>query len=414
MRAKLQNKESQRIVNFSIIIILFNFGIEYFILLFESRNIIIPIQTGVNTLFLLIVLSRTYKLPTTPFTKLVAFITIYSLIVCLFSSSIIDSINLTLKFVIPLFFIIVGYHYIRSLGQLRRLLKVISIVLLIFILSFIFYNTFNVGESLYEDGVKTGYMNINAYYLICYVWIAALFFDPGKNLYQIILLTLSAIIMFVILKRTIILLIMIALIVYFRKNLNVRRTLSLSIILAIGFLIFNIYFSSFFNASFQSRESRFEENYSLENESRFQENVLPFLYIQDNYPLYLLGTGEPYNDQKYHLKYLKVDRQLHNSFARLFWNGGSILLFTFLYLVYKQLKILNKYRKQMTKNKSVYNIIYFLIVFIILRFISEMSSGITYISYNMFSYLIIGAAIGILNRERMLKKKKGKTSLNGK
>lgn len=357
-----------------------------------------------NLLFLLFTLSRTYKFPTTPFTKIIAFISIYSIIVCFFSSSIIDSLNLTLKFITPLHFIIIGYHYVRNYKDLERIIRIISVILLIFSVSFLLYNTLNTGESLYEGGVKTGYMNINAYYLICSVWIALLLFYNRKSIYQIILLTLTAIIIFVILKRTIILLIVIAVIVYFQKNLSVRRAISLTSITILGLLLFNIYFSSFFEASFESRESRFEENYSIENESRFRENVLPFIHIDDNYPLYIVGTGEPYNDQKYHLRYLKVDRQLHNSFARLFWNGGIILLFSFLLFVYTQIKLLLKYRKIKRSDPFLSKVIYFMIVFVLLRFISELSSGITYISYNMFSYLIIGGLIGVLERRYGKKK----------
>lgn len=411
---KHSTREANLIVNYTLFVVLINFGIEYFILLFDSRNFIIPFQTGLNILFLILTLSRTSRFKTTPFTGIIMFITLYSLIVCFFSSSFIDSLNLTLKFVTPLFFLIIGYHFLRSYDQLQRFIKTMSITLLFFTLTFIYYNAYGIGESLYEGGVITGYMNINAYYLICYVWIAVLFFDQKKKIYQTIILMLVAIITLIILKRTIILLILISLLLYIRKKMSFKKFFSLALILSFGFLIFNLYFSSFFNASLESRESRFEDDYSIENESRFQENILPFLYIQDQYALYLFGTGEPYNDPAYHIKYLKVDRQLHNSFVRLFWNGGALLLFSFLYLVYKQIKILYKHRVEMKRssNRFFYHVIYFVIIFIVLRFISEFSSGITYISYNMFSYLIIGGLIGILDRNKLIQKKKVKNTHN--
>jgi len=177
--------------------------------------------------------------------------------------------------------------------------------------------------------------------------------------------------------------------------------ISTTVIFILGLTIFQLFFLQSFEQSLEARSSRFSEDYNIEDEGRFQENILPFLHMEDRPLMYLFGTGEIFNDRPYHFKYLRSDRELHNSFVRIFWNGGIVLLVVFLMFYYAQLKLLAKSRKKKRNNVVMRRWLYFGIVFVFLRFVSEFSSGITYTSYNLLCYFLIGGLTYIsVNREK--------------
>ena len=131
---------------------------------------------------------------------------------------------------------------------------------------------------------------------------------------------------------------------------------------------------------------------------------MPFKHMKDNTLQYFFGTGEVFNDRPFYYRYMGADRELHNSFVRLFWNGGIILLVLFVsFYLALFFKIKSKYT--IVKRSSIYNnIFYFTLVLIGLRFISEFSSGLTYISYNSMCYLLIGSALYLKSTDRKKKK----------
>jgi hypothetical protein len=163
----------------------------------------------------------------------------------------------------------------------------------------------------------------------------------------------------------------------------------------LALFVFQTYFIETFNNQVSSRESRFSEDYEVTEEGRFTENIYA-LEIMDNIPYsYIWGTGEVFNNIPYLSRYYYHDHELHNSYIRILWNSGvpGLLIFVLFYFV--QLKYFLKYsRKKITTLNSYF--IYSLLTIVFIRFLNDFSSGITYIAYNSFTYLLIGYGFSMI------------------
>jgi hypothetical protein len=195
-----------------------------------------------------------------------------------------------------------------------------------------------------------------------------------------------------ILKRTLLLILVLGLFALIVFNFNFKFLIKLGFTLIFSGLIFFRYFYSDFQKTFESRESRFNTEYNILNEGRITENFHIYSLMKENPLKLIFGSGEVFNDRKYiAYTFYEEDREVHSSYARIFWNGGIIALGLFLYFYWTQLKILyeslNLFRSKLNPFKLLF---YFGLVFVSLRFISDFSSGITYLGYNAFSYLFIG------------------------
>tara|TARA_B100000508_G_scaffold118450_1_gene98509 strand:+ start:18234 stop:19070 length:837 start_codon:yes stop_codon:yes gene_type:complete len=271
-------------------------------------------------------------------------------------------------------------------------------------------NVFNVGEAFYDKGIKVGYMNNNSMYTSLFVTITLIYFysmNISKNRFAPILFLSSAVIFLLILKRTLILILILAVIFYIMRNLNIKKILAFGISSAVLLFVINNVFQDELNEAFESRSSRFSEDYKVTEEGRFVENSMPFKHMKNNTIQYLFGTGEVFNDRPFYYRYMGADRELHNSFVRLFWNGGFTLLLIFiLFYIFLFMKLKSKYTR--VKKTNIHkNIFYFILVMIGLRFISEFSSGLTYISYNALSYVLIGSALFLKPSKIIPKETKG-------
>jgi hypothetical protein len=389
---------NKNIINLCFVVLFINFSIENNIQYFDSRDFIILFQTGVNIFFLIYVFFSVKNLTRPKLGKYVIFISLFLLIVGVFSSDVILTYNKISKFILPLFFVYVGFNILNSIDKLEFFVSKLWVIQLLFIIEIFYANFYSVGETFYDQGIFVGYLSVNSLYTVCFTWITLLFFLKSSKLSKglsIIILVITFIIFLLILKRTLILLAGIAFFFYVIQNISLKKIISSSVIFSVMIIFFQMFLTQYFEQSLEARSSRFSENYSIGEEGRIQENILPFLYMDGRNPLiYFFGTGEVFNDRPFFRNYLQLDRELHNSFVRLFWSGGFVVLAAFLLFYYKQAKIL-LFLKNLFSQTIYQRFFYFGLVFVFLRFISEFSSGITYISYNLFSYLLIGALISL-------------------
>jgi lipid-A-disaccharide synthase-like uncharacterized protein len=202
-----------------------------------------------------------------------------------------------------------------------------------------------------------------------------------------------------------------ALIIY---NFNLRFLSKLGFTLLFSGIIFFRYFYSDFQKTFESRESRFNTEYNILNEGRITENFHVYTLMKDNPWKLIFGSGEVFNDRKYiAYAFYEEDREVHSSYARIFWNGGFLGLALFLYFYWIQIKVFfvsfRLFRNKLNPFKLLF---YFGLVFVLIRFISDFSSGITYLGYNAFSYFLIGYLFSLnLNLKRGFQVKKVSNSL---
>jgi hypothetical protein len=257
---------------------------------------------------------------------------------------------------------------------------------------------------MYVGGVKTGFYSINGLYLPVFSVIYMLFFLQYINSRKTRLLTvifsiMTVLISLAILKRTLILVLILGLILFLVFNFKARIILSAIFILLVSSILFYIFFYSEFQKTLVSRESRFNKDYDITQEGRITENFYVFDLMKRNPHQIFFGTGEIFNDRKYISRsFYDEDREVHSSFTRIFWNGGLVGLGLFLYFYYTQVMITsNGFLNSKKTSRSLRTLFSFGLTLIILRFLNDFSSGITYLGFNSFCYLLIGNILFIAN-----------------
>jgi hypothetical protein len=269
-------------------------------------------------------------------------------------------------------------------------------------------NIFDIGEEMYVGGLKTGYYILNGLYIptfsILFIIYNLKYIENKKKIIlNIIFILMTIIILILLLKRTLLLILIIGIILYLLKNISIFKILKVTIWSIIGLFILT-YFSNNFNSSLKSRETRFSNEYDVTKENRFVENEYIFKLLGSSVINICFGSGEVFNDRVYISKYFEKEREAHNSFIRIFWNGGFLGLFVFCLIYFKQFNDIYINYKVLKTDKKFNNLLYFILVFIALRFINDFSSGITYLNYNAFSYFIIGGIMRISIEKKNSKK----------
>jgi O-antigen ligase len=381
---------------------------------FEDRTIIILLQVIINLGLFFIVFTKESKLKFhKTYTPIILAILAYNLLTIIFSTNLIPSINKSFKFLIPIVYFFVGFSLVKNLKNLKKLADFSWIYLAYFVGYMIIVNIFNIGEPLYKGGISKGFFSINGFYIPCFVCIFLIFnfryLSPSKKLITKIMFITSILIFFILLKRTLIALIAISLVLTLIRSAKYVLIVSVIGIIAVTLFSGNIKTLLDNNSNIQGRGSRFTSEYSITKEGRFTENVIIYNLLKKSMFQFVFGTGEVFNDAKYISKYYAVEREAHNSFIRLLWNGGAIGLGLFLFFYFAQVNGLFYYRKR-NKNKDIKRLLLFGIYFVILRFINDFSSGITYLAFNAYCYLLIGGVIRLGNfKERIIQRTNIKT-----
>jgi len=382
-------------------VIFLSFIIETIVNFFADRDVIILFQTFIS-LFAVGFFFGVNKVSSNK--SIFIYIILISALLFflgLFSSNIVRSYNFIFKFITPFLYLLVGFSLVKNGFDLISLISKLWLFLLYFVLYVLSANIFNYGESFYEGAlISVGYMNINATYVPVVIILVVLFlnkhvprkFDRNMNLFLSVIVCGIIILM---LKRTLILMIILGILFYLFRNFSLVKVVKFSFFLFIFGLLILSNFSDYLRSSFEARQSRFSEDYSLTEEGRFIENFVVYNYFAESPEFILFGTGEVFNDLEYMYDYFRIERNLHNSFIRLIWSSGVIGVLIFLLFYFKQYSLI-RYHLKMQYNRNFYSdVFYFGCVLVLLRFVNDFSSGITYISYNILSYLIIGSIIAL-------------------
>jgi len=288
-------------------------------------------------------------------------------------------------------------------------------------------NYLGIGFDLYFGGVKIGFFSISGLYLPIFSIILLLFCYPmiATNKVKFVSFLLSIIsiaISVAILKRTLLLALILGLLAYLIFNFKIKFILKTLSFILLGGIFFFYFFFEDFQKTLKSRESRFSKDYDITQEGRITENFYVLDILGKDQLKLWFGSGEIFNDQKYiSYVYYEDERELHNSFVRIFWNGGIFGLSLYLYFYWVQIILMVKAFLKVKTNPTFLRALFsFGITFLVLRFLNDFSSGATYLGFNAFCYLIIGNIIylGSLvgNRSRIKEKtilfKNGKRELN--
>jgi hypothetical protein len=414
MNNHLANSLEKKVVRAAFWVLFGNTVIESFLLYFEDRFTIILFQLFLNFGFFLFLFFKKFKVRfSKDFLAPVLLIMLF-LVMSLFSSDLLLSMNMLLKFSIPFAFLFIGYS-LRTYYFSYFIVNYVWVFLAYFVFYFLIVNYFGIGYEMYIGGVKTGYYSLNGLYVPVFCLILISFFYQKISNRKVKVITfifalLSIAILLAILKRTLLVILFLGLIALILYNFNLRFLSKLGFTLLFSGIIFFMYFYSDFQKTFESRESRFNTEYNILNEGRITENFHIYSLMKDNAWELIFGTGEVFNDRKYiAYTFYEEDREVHSSYARIFWNGGFLGLALFLYFYWIQIKVLyvsfKLFRNKLNPFKLLF---YFGLVFVLLRFISDFSSGITYLGYNAFSYFLLGFLFSLnSNFKRSLRIKVG-------
>lgn len=387
-----------------------NTVIESFLLYFEDRFSIILFQLILNLGFFIFLYFKEFKFRFSRNFIAPCLLILLFLVMSFLSSDMILSFNMLLKFSIPFTFLFIGYS-LQSFYLINYLINYIWVFMAYFVCYFLIVNYLDIGYEMYIGGVKTGYYSLNGLYIPVFSLIFISFFYSKISKRNIKILTLvfsllTIVVSLSILKRTLLLILALGLLAIIVYNFNLRFFMRVVFALLFSGFLFFRYFYSDFQKTFESRESRFNSEYSIWNEGRITENFHVFDLMKDSPWKLIFGSGEVFNDRKY-IAYTiyEEDREVHSSYARIFWNGGFLGLVLFLIFYWIQFKTMIVSMKFFNgKSKEFKLIFYFGLVLISLRFISDFSSGITYLGFNSFCYLIIGYFFGLsLNQKRKYK-----------
>jgi hypothetical protein len=385
----------KKVVKAAFWVLFTNTVIESFLLYFEDRFTLIVIQLILNFGFFIFLYFKKFRIHFSKDFIPPCLLVLLFWVMSIFSSDLLLSFNMLLKFSIPFAFLFIGYSF-RSSYLINYLINYIWVFMAYYVCYFLIANYFDIGYEMYLGGVKTGFYTLNGLYIPIFALIIVSFFYPwiakGKHkLFTIIFSVFTVAVSLSILKRTLLLILLLGLVAIFIYNFNFKFLLKISFMLLFSGLLFFRYFYSDFEKSFESRESRFNKEYNISQEGRFTEYFQIYgLMKEDPFKLFI-GSKEVFNDRKYISYTIYDDRELHSSYARVFWNAGTLGLGLFLLFYWIQIKrMLHSFNFFKNKSKKTKLLFYFGLTFIFLRFVSDFSSGITYLGFNSFSYLIIG------------------------
>ncbi|MDZ7821467.1 MAG: O-antigen polymerase [Candidatus Marinimicrobia bacterium] len=397
-------KSNRRMLNVFIIVLLINTVIDTIIMMYSDRSLIISLQYIVNIGFLLYFFLSKRKYAKCSINRILAIIIVYFVFLGLFSSNYVMTYNYLAKFSIPFLFFIVGYSIIKSPEEFKDFTKKSLIILIYFVGYIIYANVFSVGTSYYGgvlSSFKTGYIGLQGLYIPTFLIIQALFILPfyKKKLFVILLSSLGIIIFVLILKRTNIILLILGFVMwlYYEKKINKKYGIIFLIIL--GTLFYVVFSSELFIERVTARSSRFSSEYSITEEGRYKENLFIWNQVNDSPISLLFGSGEVFNDKETMTREADFvsssGRQTHNSYARLLWSGGLLGVYLFLLLYYRFWKRIKNYYT-IGKIIPIYETLYHLaLTLIIIRLINDLSSGITYLTFNAYFYFTIGTLMRV-------------------
>ncbi len=389
-------------INLVFFVIFINSVIESFLMLGMDRTFIISFQFIINIILFLWFIKKG-KIIIISLFRYIVFFYVYYLFLCQFSSEFFKSFNYLLKFLIPFFYLIIGYNIVLSKENLLSFYEKGWIINLYFTIHIIISNITQSGKPLYDNGLLIGYYSLNGLYIPTFLIIVNLFLNKHYSNKRIKFLNIlfsitTFLIIILILKRTLLLLIIISLLFYIFSHFSFKKIFKILTPIFFVILIISQFYKKEIEKNLAARESRFNKEYSISQEGRFTENKYLFNVLSENIIKLLFGSGEVFNDRETltELNVYEDEREAHNSYIRIFWNGGLIGLLTFLLLYYKQIQYFtSEYKFFKKKDLQIKELLLFCLMFIVLRFINDFSSGITYLNYNAWSYFLIGGTIGI-------------------
>lgn len=297
------------------------------------------------------------------------------------------------NFIIAIAFFFVGYAKYNDIRDLMKLNKNLLTASILFVLITFIYSSLKFGEPLYDGGVLYGFRDYTFYYAPLVVLISPIFFlyplKSKNSRFLLFFLIISFIIITVVsLMRTAwLILAMGTFILLVTSKQKKLRGLIVFFVAAIAGLAFFLYSSKLYLV----RETRFSEDYSIENEGRIMEFQLINEFVLSDTRSKIFGSGNLFDEVgKY--GYEGRERALHGTFSRIIFGSGYLGLALYVIFFCSILLKLLKLRKHIKKDRFYIQSSVGLAILLTYPFgFFSGSAGIGYgISYVSIAFLYIG------------------------
>lgn len=328
----------------------------------------------------------------------------YVLIIALISTDVESSFINSLKILIPIVAILIGFHYFNTKEKIKPLAKSMNIAMLILVINFLVCNTFGIGEaSRYEKegeeavflmGQLTDNWNMFTYSLLTVPVILAA--QPKrKKYYTYFLAIFNAMLIILSIKRIAILGLLFGSIINASYRISVKRMISIGVGIAVVAVLSYPLYSKALNQRFEARADRFEEG-SMQKESRYLETFYVWNDVEsfDSYTRSFFGM-EAFNSAGNYADGRFGDRQLHIDYNNIVNTVGLFGLLLYLLIFVQIWRRFKKYTQHLgalddfsTTMKSTFISMFFV------QFLTSIAGQMYNISFRLILFIFLGSALG--------------------
>ena len=332
------------------------------------------------------------------------------------SSDYMYSLSNLIKYSIQFLCLPIGYSVISSMDKYRELLKTGLICMALYIFNLIVVNLFNLGStSGYGGTMQIGNLFSDALYLNVYM-IVSLFLllkvFPNKRTIILLLTSICAVLVFVNMKRVVILDLILGFFVFsvlylrFSKaKVSVVSKYAKYVILSLLLLgVFVYFFSDQIIGNYKIRSEHFENtSEDITNESRAQEMIYVYNEIvnSDDIMVFLFGK-EAFNFVGTYAEGKFGERQIHDSYSILLHGTGVLGFFVWLLLHLSVIVWMRRFKNSTpcaldNESSIIYSLFY---TYIIIFLISMISGNMSNILSSGFFYTSVGGMLRLFKERK--------------
>lgn len=338
--------------------------------------------------------------------KIIPVFLIYLALLIPFSSSnIVVSFISYIKLFISLMMFPLGFHYIRTIDNLKRLNTSLIIVAFVICFNLIISQFYNLGQSayvkdsFYTGGADTAITISLAIVVLMSPLIYPLYKTKSSRIITIIILVLAVAFIIVNFRKGAIIGLLGGFFIYGIFTSGKMKLFKY----VIPFLCVFFVISHFFGTVFQERfEARTDEKHSLQREGRYLETLVVWDEFCNKSLKHSLLGSEPFNSAYYFGR-----RSLHVDYNVLLHGTGIIGLSMYLLIYLTIIKLFIKYNE--LDKKTLYfkemRAVFFSIITAAL--LIGFSRGLGSIGFQSILFLWLGAIIGISREQLLYQKRSG-------
>ncbi len=374
------------------------------LLLFSEQLYWLPLLRAGALLLLLVYVLLFHFRNIRRFSWLLLFL-VYCIAQLFFVSDFQKSAIITMKILIPIAYVMVGFCLFNNLAQLRRLSISIIWVYLILILNFVFSQLFNLGSSVYSEDSNFRVGNLDdSWNVFTYAVLMAPFvlhFIQEKKAYSLLTRAgawANGLLVLISLKRIAILGLLTGTAIRLRFGSGMRQIVRTFMVVFVGAALLYPLLQDVITERIEARSSRFESG-ALEREGRYLESQFVWSdALSFDSPAKSLFGLEGFNSVGNYANGAFGDRQLHVDYNLMLNTIGFVGLILYLALFIQlafQMKFFQKRVDLPDTTRTLLISVFWMLL--INQFITSFAGQMYHISYRLIVFVFLGAILGTFN-----------------